>query len=408
MHFIFITQPRPTESTMGILARLFGAAADPNYYIPESLLAADLSGTTASTTTPPTTRRAPRSFRRRQCAPRASFAVVTGATGVFGCAVSEALVKQGATVVLAVRRLEAGEALAAQINAKGHAGSALAMRLELTSLASVRAFAADFAARHSALHVLVENAAVCCVGNTPVEATGFEPHLAANHYGHVYLRHHLEPILAASAPSRVVVVASALHDRLFTQEPTTLDLDAPPSHLGFTADPQIDQLKQWMAYARTKLCNVLSALAASERLAAQGVKIVSVHPGVDVSTGIFRNMPKGAFVMGLLGRFIGVQSTDQSVQTILFGCLAPHAELRPGAFYSQWYKAKYRDGQLGGMPMMSPNPLVTAENAAKLEALSYRALGLEPPAAAKQPAAATDGISLDVQPTPATRDVALI
>ena len=335
----------------GILMGFF-SFADPHYYVPTELLAKDLSGQTA---------------------------IVTGATGSFGSVVSEALVKQGAHVVLAIRRLEAGQALAAEINAKGYPGKASALYVDISDLASISAFCSKFSSEHTSLHILVENAAVCCVGNTPVPGTGFEPHLAANHYGHIYLRHHLEPLLAASAPSHVVVVASALHDRMFTNEPTTLDLDADPAYLGFTTNPKIDQLKQWMAYSRSKLCNVLSALAASERLAAKGVSISSVHPGVDPSTALFRNMPKGALLMRIFGRFVGIESTHQSVQTILYCCLEEPQKLENGAYYSQWFKGKYRDGTHGAWPMKSPNPLVTPENAKKLEALTYKALGLEAP-----------------------------
>jgi NAD(P)-dependent dehydrogenase (short-subunit alcohol dehydrogenase family) len=362
---------------MGLLS-MFGAGKDLHHYVSDELLAKDLSGKTA---------------------------IVTGATGSFGSIVSEALVKQGALVVLAVRRLEAGEVLAAEINSKQYPGKAVASRVDLSDLESITDFCSRFVEEHSSLHILVENAAVCCVGNSPTAKTGFEPHLAANHYGHIFMRHHLEPVLAASAPSRVVVVASALHDRMFTQEPTTLDLDADAAYLGWTTDPKIDQLKQWMAYSRSKLCNVLSALGASERLGAKGVSIVSLHPGVDPSTSLFRAMPKGAFVMRLLGRFIGVETTHQSVQTILYCCLEDHEKLQNGAFYSQWYQAKYRNGEHGGWPMASPNPIVTAENAAKLEALSYKALGL-PPLAEGLKGAVTKPVeySPNIEPTPLTND----
>ena len=98
--------------------------------------------------------------------------------------------------------------------------------LPCADLSSITNFCESFKSKHSSLHILLENAAVCGVPNVPVSGTGFEPCLASNHFGHLFLRHHLEPILAASAPSRVVVVASALHDRMFTQEPVTLDLDS--------------------------------------------------------------------------------------------------------------------------------------------------------------------------------------
>ena len=328
--------------------------ADPNFYVPQALLEKDLSG---------------------------QKAIVTGATGSFGAVVSETLVKQGAHVILAVRRLDAGKALAEEINAKGYRGEATAMCVDLSDLASVSNFVTTYTSKYTSLHILVENAAVCAVPNVPVPGTGFEPHLASNHYGHLYLRHHLEPVLAASAPSRVVVVASCLHDRMFTNEPVTLDLDADDAaYLGFTKEAKIGTVEQWMAYSRSKLCNVLSALAASKRFEAKGITIVSLHPGVDSSTGLFRNSGRMLTVfMSLFRRFMGNQTTRQSVQTILYCCLEDAGKLENGGYYSQWYKSGYRDGQKGSWPMKSPNPLVTPEIAAELEALSYKALGLPQP-----------------------------
>ena len=338
-------------------------------------------------------------------------AIVTGATGSFGRLVTEQLLAQGAHVVLAVRDVSAGCEVAAALRAKGLRGTCAVAPLDLSCLDSIIAFASRFAAEHSTLHLLVENAAVCCVGTQPT-AAGFEPHLGVNHYGHFLLRHRLEPLLAASAPSRVVTVASALHDRLFTLEPTTLDLGASPLHLGLCAEQSATHLRQWMAYARSKLANVLSAAAAGPRLSAKGVTIVSVHPGVDASTGLFRSMPWGAMVMRALGRLAGVQSTWDSVQTILHCSLEEAGALTPGAFYSQFYKAGYRDGRRGGWPMASPNPLVNAVDAARLEALSYAVLGLDPPdgaAGGKRPDAAAhaEHVGSDelVHATPLQRDV---
>ena len=62
-------------------------------------------------------------------------------------------------------------------------------------------------------------------------------------------------------------------------------------------------------------------------------------------------MPKGAFMMRLFGRFIGLDTTFQSIQTILYCCLEDHQKLEAGAFYSQHYASKYRDGQTGGWPI---------------------------------------------------------
>lgn len=354
---------------MGLLS--FRKSVDPTLYCSEELLAKDLSGKTI---------------------------IVTGGNSGFGKLISDQLVKQGAKVIIAGRRLAACEEAAAELNAKGYPGSCTVSLLDLASLDSVRAFAERFIAEHDRLDVLVENAAVCCVGNSPLPGSGFEPHLGINHYGHFLLRHLLTPLLASSSPSRVVTVGSALHDRMFTQEPTSLDLTAEPEYLGWTTDEKIGQLQQWMAYSRSKLANVLSASAAGEALSAQGVTIVSVHPGVDASTGLFRAMPKGAWFMRFFGSFFGVQTTWQSVQTILHCTLEDESSLQPGAFYSQYYQSKYRDGATGGWPMTSPNPLVNAKDAAALEAISYKVLGLTPP----KGAASSESSKLDAIAVPAT------
>jgi len=357
---------------MGLL-QLVGLRADQHSYVPEPLLAKQLAGTTV---------------------------LITGGNGKFGKTLAESLCKQGAAVVIAGRRLAVCEEVAAKINSKGLSGTVSAAHLDLASMAAVRTFADKFKAEHTALHILIENAAVNGVPNVPT-MDGFEPCLGINHYGHLLLRHELEPLLAASAPARVVTVGSALHDRLFTNEPTALDLEAPATHFGWTTKPQTSGLEQWMAYARSKLANVLAAKAAGPRLAARGITIVSVHPGVDPTTGLFGASPTMARLMTLAGPLVGTQSTWQSVQTILYCALEDYAKLSPGAYYSQYYPFAYRNGAVkAAWPMESPNPLVNATFAARFEALSYTALGLPPPAD-KLPSASGEAVA----PTLTTAEV---
>lgn len=409
---------------MGILSFF---RSDKHLYVPEELLAKDLAG---------------------------KRALVTGGAGKFGKVIAEALVKQGADVVIAGRSIDTCKQVATDINAKGLAGNVSAMRVDLASLASVREFASTFTAENDKLHILIENAAVCGVPNVPT-VDGFEPCLGINHYGahaafappllqppsllrplfshrlfcirlqayrvspcdccsvagHLLLRHELEPLLAASAPATVVTIGSALHDRLFTNEATVLDLEASATHFGWTTDPNTDGLKQWMAYARSKLANVLSAKAAGPRLAQRGVTIVSVHPGVDPTTGLFRASPMMARMMALFGPLTGTQSTWQSVQTILYCALEAPDKLQPGAFYSQYYPFGYRNGATAAAwPMESPNPLVNATDAARFEECSYVALGLAPPAGKAGKGGDGDSNSPTsvlghVAPTPGTSEV---
>ena len=160
-----------------------------------------------------------------------------------------------------------------------------------------------------------------------------------------------------------------------------LDLEADPSYLGFTTK-EVGMLEGWMAYARSKLANVMSAAGQADELAQQGITCVSVHPGVDTTTELFRAQRIGGWIMRNLPlNPIGVQTTWQSVQTTLHCTLTEHAALTPGGFYSQYYKSLYRDGESGGWPMKSPNPLVNATDCATLVRLSREAVGLEKRAA---------------------------
>ena len=140
---------------------------DPHLYCAPELLAKDLSGSTIC---------------------------ITGGSSGFGKMVAEQLVSQGGHVVIAVRNMQAGESVAAELTAKGP-GTCVAMQLDLASLDSVRRFAAAYKAAYSRLDIHIENAAVCCVEPGELTAEGFEPHLGVNHYGHFLLRQLLLPTL---------------------------------------------------------------------------------------------------------------------------------------------------------------------------------------------------------------------
>ena len=129
--------------------------------------------------------------------------IVTGANSGIGLGTVTQLAKQGATVVLCCRRVEAGQACAAQITG----GKVEVMALDLADLDSVRSFVESFLAKHDRLDGLINNAGVM---NTPLWRTkqGFEMQLGTNHLGHFALTAGLTPLLKKSAPSRVVVIAS--------------------------------------------------------------------------------------------------------------------------------------------------------------------------------------------------------
>ena len=182
-------------------------------------------------------------------------AVVTGASSGLGLTTATELARAGATVVLAVRDLEKGRAVA-----KAMPGRTEVRALDLASLASVRAFVDGWTGD---LDLLVNNAGIMQVpqGRT---VDGFELHLGTNHLGPFALTNLPLPHIR----QRIVTVSSQLH------RSGRVHLD----------DLQGDNrpYNALQAYRDSKLANTLFTLELAGRLRAAGsaVRAVTAHPGV--------------------------------------------------------------------------------------------------------------------------------
>jgi NAD(P)-dependent dehydrogenase (short-subunit alcohol dehydrogenase family) len=200
--------------------------------------------------------------------------VVTGASSGLGIETARALASVGAEVTLAVRDIEAGKQTAAAI-VKDSAGAAVSvMPLELTDRASVAGFAAAW---QGPLHVLVANAGV---SGMPEKRTpeGWEYNFAANYLGHFALAIGLHDALAAAGNARIVALSSCSH----ALSPGAVDFDDIHFERRSYAAP--------LAYAQSKTANVLFAVEATRRWAADGIVVNAVHPG-GVRTNLHRHMP---------------------------------------------------------------------------------------------------------------------
>ena len=275
--------------------------------------------------------------------------IVTGANSGSGLATTEQLVRQGAQVVVACRRITAGEEATKHLT--NERGSVEVIELDLNRLASVRRFVTVFKAKHDKLHGLVNNAGVM---NTPKGRTkdGFETQFGVNHLSHFLLTELLLDTFQASAPSRVVCVSSVAHAGRQSR-PATIDFD----DLHFDERPY----DGWVAYNQSKLAIVIYARHLAKRLAGTGVSVFSTHPGWIRSNLIKNTMP--AWVQNVLMRplsgLLGMMSAEDGAQTQLHCLLDDDAPNHSGEYYSQnsiLYPNK--ENRAGGWPMMrSPNPL---------------------------------------------------
>jgi NAD(P)-dependent dehydrogenase (short-subunit alcohol dehydrogenase family) len=297
-----------------------------------------------------------------------TFLVTGGNSGIGQVTVGQ-LAKQGAHVILACRRPAEGDRVRTELLSDGAKGTIEVAELDLASLASVRAFAKDFLAKHTALHGLANNAGVM---NTPAGKTkdGFETQFGTNHLGHFLLTELLLDLLKASAPSRVVNVSSCFHDVAMGRQ----------GRIDF-ADLQFERRKYdgWEAYAQSKLANLLHARQLAKRLAGTGVTAVSVHPGW-VRTNLMRNsMPVWVqnYVLRPAFRLAGMIEPWEGTQTTLHALLSPEVPAQNGAYFSQLGTYRDKSANKGGWPLPSPNPEATDDKVAeRLDAESRKLVGL--------------------------------
>jgi NAD(P)-dependent dehydrogenase (short-subunit alcohol dehydrogenase family) len=191
--------------------------------------------------------------------------VVTGANSGIGLCAAEELAARGAHVILACRSQDKGRAALARIQARRADAQVSLESLDLSSLASVRAFAENLRGKHRRLDVLVNNAGVMALPFSKT-ADGFEMQVGTNHLGHFALTALLWPSLAATEGARVVTVGSVAH---FFGKVRLEDLCWEKGY------------SRWPAYAQSKLCNMLFAKELARRVERAGLGVTSVacHPG---------------------------------------------------------------------------------------------------------------------------------
>ncbi|MFR0359401.1 SDR family NAD(P)-dependent oxidoreductase [Streptomyces sediminimaris] len=198
--------------------------------------------------------------------------VVTGATGGLGRETARALASAGAEVTVAGRTLHAAAHVAREIAAETGNVLTRAAALDLADPASVGSFVADW---HGPLHILVNNAGIMATPELRT-AAGRELQFATNHLGHFALAVGLHHALAAAGDARVVVLSSVGH----VNGPVRFD------DPDFTREPY----DPWQAYAQSKTANVLFAVEAAKRWAADGIAVNALNPGRIWETGLGRHM----------------------------------------------------------------------------------------------------------------------
>ncbi len=238
--------------------------------------------------------------------------IVTGASAGLGLAAAGLLYDLGADVHILVRDRGRGESAAREISAGGEREVQVEVA-DLSSLSSVRAFAAHFSARHRGLHVLINNAGVLAV-ERDLSPDGHELTFATNVLGMFVLTNELLPQLLSGAPSRVINVSSG---GMYTARLDVSDLE---SGCGDYSGPA--------AYARSKRAQVVLTELWAERLRGTGIVVHAMHPGWADTPGVAHSLPTFHRLTGPL-----LRSPQEGADTIAWLASAPEPAQSSGLFW---------------------------------------------------------------------------
>lgn len=230
-------------------------------------------------------------------------------------------------MTLAVRDTDAGERAAAGIREATGNDAVHVGRVDLTDKESIAAFTSAWT---GPLHILVNNAGVMQLPTLDRTPDGWELQFAANHLGHFALALGLHDGLAAAGDARIVSLSSRGHHA----SPVEFD------DINFTSRPYDPRL----GYGQSKTANVLFAVGATNRWAAEGITANAVHPGVILGTNLTRHMEpeqlaqlREAAAAGEFGTFQGApfrfKSVAQGAATSVLVATSPQLDGIGGRYF---------------------------------------------------------------------------
>jgi NAD(P)-dependent dehydrogenase (short-subunit alcohol dehydrogenase family) len=226
--------------------------------------------------------------------------MITGASSGIGRSTALELARKGADLVLVCRDRGRADETVAEIRTQTGNQNVQAMLADLSSQQAVRQLARDYLATDRPLHVLVNNAGVVNLHRT-LTVDGIETVFAVNHLAYFLLTNLLLDRLTASAPARIIDVASDAH-RFGSMNFD--DLGGERSY------------RTMRIYGQSKLANILFTYELARRLEGTRVTVNCLHPGA-VATGLGKNNGGWAkAVIGLLRPFF--RTPDSGAATSIY------------------------------------------------------------------------------------------
>jgi NAD(P)-dependent dehydrogenase (short-subunit alcohol dehydrogenase family) len=264
--------------------------------------------------------------------------LITGSTDGVGRYVARQLAKAGASVLVHGRNRDRGEALVADIHRED--GRARFYQADFASLDEVRHLAQVIQRDETRLDVLINNAGIGTGdrGERQTSVDGHEIRFAVNYLSVFLLSRLLLPLLKASAPSRIVNVASVGQE--------AVDFD----DVMLTRD-----YSGVRAYCQSKLAEVMLTFDLAEELKDGGVTATCLHPATYMDTTMVR-----------MAGISPMSSVKDGAAPILHLATAPETEGKTGLYFDR-LRASRAHPQAYDLSAL-----------ARLRALSFELTGLKP------------------------------
>ena len=249
--------------------------------------------------------------------------IVTGSSSGLGYETAKVLANKSATVIVAVRNEEKGNAAVAKIKVENPNADIQVMLVDLANLESVHKFAENFKKKFKKLDLLINNAGVM----TPPYAKtkdGFELQFGTNHLGHFALTGLLIDLIKETPNSRIVNVSSTAHKI---------------GNLNFNdLNWETRRYNKFRSYGDSKLANLYFTSELQKRLSKQslGVIVASAHPGATAT-----ELSRHSLFFKVLSLF--AQDSKMGALPTLYAAVGPDVQgndyIGPGGFQ-----------ELGGYP----------------------------------------------------------
>lgn len=252
-------------------------------------------------------------------------AIITGGASGIGLETARVLALRKAHVVIAARNTAAANEAKQLILKEDDTARVDILKLDLSSIASIKDFAHNFIALNLPLNILINNAGIMFCPYQ-VSEDGIEMQFATNHIGHFLLTNLLLDTMKRTAKEtgiegRIVNLSSIAHQYTYK------------GGIRFQKINDRASYSDKKAYGQSKLANILHANELSRRFQEEGLNITanSVHPGL-IMTNLFKH---SAVVMRILKfcSFFLWKNVPQGAATTCYVALHPNLKGVTGKYF---------------------------------------------------------------------------